>query len=182
MQKKNSRKAEGAGGVPRLGSVRRDQLSPWLSNNRWGLQPLGKDLLRVGQRAPPYTRKSNEHSKQPSRKLPNLKYGLLHLSYTNSSRISEEGLDLQNINFEAKSDNFPCCQRLGDRTSCCWITSCCVSFLLLGVHTPSKDQEGTTNLLFRCWGKGTCQVVVIAMSSRPSREPAYAVEKMVELT
>lgn len=55
-------------------------------------------------------------------------------------------------------------------------------FLLLGVHKPSKEQEGTNNLLFRCGETGTGQVVVIAMSSRPSGEPAYIVGRMVELT
>lgn len=54
--------------------------------------------------------------------------------------------------------------------------------LLLGIRRPSRDQEEKDNPLFRCWETGTCQVVVIALSSRPSREPAYIVERMVELT
>lgn len=71
-------------------------------------------------------------------------------------------------------------QWLGGKTSYCWITSGCLLFSP-SWHS-SKDQEGTNNLLFRCLETGTCQVVVIALSSGPSREPAYIVERMVELT
>ena len=35
--------------------------------------------------------------------------------------------------------------------------------LLLGIHGPSREQEGTDNPLFRCWETGTCQGVVIAV-------------------
>lgn len=35
--------------------------------------------------------------------------------------------------------------------------------LLLGIHRPSREQEGTDNTLFRCWETGTCQGVVIAV-------------------
>lgn len=186
MQKKNSRKEEGL--RESLDSARGEGTGspPWLSNSQWGMQsPRRLSAERQLWGARPHPRKSDEAGPRPARKtFPTLNTAscICH----NKQTVRETSRKAWTSTFWKQIGQLPIWilgQWLGDRTSCCWIISrCLLFFLLLGVRKPSKEQEGTNNLLFRCGETGTGQVVVIAMSSRPSGEPAYIVGRMVELT